>query len=525
MTATSPESVHRDGGGKVESDGDKKEAWRRDFRLLLGGSALSQLGTLGAAAANPLLALALTGSPIIAGWVAAATTLPGLFLHLPVGLLVDRYDRWRIMLVSQTIRVINSILLVIGLCVMDRPWPLLFVAAVVDGSCAVFFRIAELAAVRYVVPDGEAERAMGKSEARHHLAVVLGRPVGGMLFSAGRILPYALDAVTSLVSVVSLLFLKTRPLQSSKSTRKPWDVPIRNAVPRFKEGFRWLCHDKVIFVSLCACALANVGFQVVILLLVVEAERRQLSGSIIGGMLATSGLAGFFGALTAPRVAKFLTPAVTIKFCIFSWLPLVFIVALVGNPLVGMVAWGLCSFTGAYVNVAIAMRQSTVIPCGVLGRVEGVSQFLTTGAVTLGAGGGGYVIAVLGTRLTAVLIAAMFLMIVIGVSVLIPSGDRHCPEADDAPKLDRAQLDGDDGDAPNGDGADDDALLVRNTVPIASEARRVAGHDGVPIDGVAGSVKLDDRAVPAQPDRAEVPAAQPDHVTISSRRERVVVRS
>src|SRR5690606_26480494 len=157
-------------------------------------------------------------------------------------------------------------------------------------------------------------------------------------------------------------------------TKKPWNVSIGKAIPYFKEGFRWLCHDKEIFVSLCACALANIGFQVVILLLVVEAERQQLPGSVIGAMLATSGVAGFFGALTAPRVVKVLTPAVTVKYCIFSWLPLLFIVALVGNPLIGMIAWGVCSFTGAYVNVAIAMRQSTVIPCGVLGDRKSVVE-------------------------------------------------------------------------------------------------------------------------------------------------------
>lgn len=424
MTAASPRLAPRDGGGGAGGNGQAGEDWRRDFRLLLSGSALSQLGTLGVAAANPLLALALTSSPILAGWVAAATTLPSLFLTLPAGLFVDRYDRWRIMLICQVTRVVNSVVLVVGLCVLEEPWFLLVAAAVVDGSCAVFFRAAEQAAVRYVVPDGEAEQAMGKSEARHHLAVVLGRPLGPVLFSVGRVLPYVLDALTSLVSVVSLLLLKTRSLQSSKATGKPRNKPDRNLPSRFAEGIRWLCHDKVIFVSLCSCALANIGFQIVILLLVVEAERQQISGSIIGTMLTTSGVAGFLGALTAPRVVKLLTPPVTLKYCILSWFPLLFLVAVVDNPLLGMFIWGICSFTGAYVNIALVMRQSTIIPSDVLGRVESSSRFLTTGAVTLGAGGGGYVISIFGTRLTAALVAMVFLAIVIGVFVLIPTSGR-----------------------------------------------------------------------------------------------------
>lgn len=419
MTATPSESSPRNGGGATEDNGQQNGSWRRDFRLLLSGSALSQLGTLGAAAANPLLALALTDSPIVAGWVAAASTLPGLFLHVPVGLLVDRYDRRRIMLVSQVMRVVNSVLLVIGLVSVAEPWPLLVVAAVIDGTCAVFFRIAELAAVRFVVPDGEAESAMGKSEARHHLALVLGRPVGGVLFAAGRAFPYILDALTSLVSVVSLLLLKTKLLQSTTAPEEAPKMSKRGMLISAREGFLRIYQDRFLFISLLVCAIANIGFQIVILLLVVEAERQRLSGSVIGAMLATSGVSGFFGALTAPAVVRRLKPVATVKYCVIFWLPFLLIVASTQNPLIGMSAWGVCSFMGAYINVALAVHQSRVIPTEVLGRVEGVSQFLTTGAVTIGAFAGGYVITAFGTRLTAALVAAAFAGIVAAVLVLV----------------------------------------------------------------------------------------------------------
>ncbi|MFE9104778.1 MFS transporter [Actinomadura geliboluensis] len=425
MTAAPPGPSHRNGGGEDGPNGDEDGYWRRDFRLLLSGSVLSQLGTLGAAAANPLLALALTGSPIVAGWVAAASTLPGLFLHLPVGLLVDRYDRWRIMLVSQVLRVINSTVLVVVLCVAAEPWAMLVGAAVIDGSCAVFFRLAELATVRYVVPDGKAESAMGKSEARHHLALVLGRPVGGALFSLGRAFPYVLDALTSVVSVLSLLLLKDRLKTFESHKKRPLKISKKKVFASFKEGFRWIYRDNFLSVSLGACAIANIGFQVVILLLVVEAERQQFSGSVIGMMLATSGAAGFLGAITAPGMVRILTPAVTVKLCVVLWVPLLAVVAGVGDPLVGLCAWGACSFMGAYINVALAVYQGRVIPHRVLGRVEGVHRFITTGAVTLGAFSGGYVIAVLGTRLTAVLVTVAFVAIGIAALTLIRTPERR----------------------------------------------------------------------------------------------------
>ncbi|XRQ11316.1 MFS transporter [Actinomadura welshii] len=425
VTAAPSESDPQPGDGAVDSE-DEQDAWRRPFRLLLSGSVLSQLGTLGAAAANPLLALALTGSPIVAGWVAAASTLPGLFLHLPAGLLVDRSDRWLIMLVSQVIRVVNSIALVVCLCVVAAPWPILVVAAVIDGSCAVFFRIAELATVRFVVPDGKAENAMGKSEARHHVALVLGRPVGGALFALGRTFPYILDALTSLISAVSLLFLRNRLRLLESQRKKSLEMSEVGESGSLAEGFKWIFRDRFLSSSLSVCAIANIGFQIIILLLVVEAERKGLSGSVIGMMLATSGVSGFLGAITAPAMVRFLAPAATVKYCVALWVPLLLIVAIYSDPLVGMCAWGACSFMGAYINVALAVHQGRVIPRRVLGRVEGVSQFMTTGAVTIGAFAGGYVIATLGTRVTAALVAAAFAAIGIAVLVLVrnPGRDR-----------------------------------------------------------------------------------------------------
>ncbi|RKS76535.1 putative MFS family arabinose efflux permease [Actinomadura pelletieri DSM 43383] len=403
-------------GGADDSEG-KNDSWRRDFNLLLGGSALSQLGTLGAAAANPLLALALTDSPIIAGWAAAASTLPGLFLHLPVGLLVDHYDRKRIMLISQLIRVANSVLLFIGLCALAEPWPILIVAAVIDGSCAVFFRLAEFAAVRFVVPDGEAESAMAKNEARHHVALVFGRPLGGFLFTAGRALPYILDALTSLISVVSILLLKRKNLQSFELGRLEfWKLSKGKAVPSFKEGMRRIRDDEFLRTSLGFCTIANVGFQIIILVLVVEAERQRFSGTTIGLMLATSGICGVLGALTATRVVRWRRPRSTVRWSVTLWAPCLVIVAFTAEmPLIGIFVWGACSLTGAYINVALAMHQSRVIPQNVLGRVEGVAQFLTTGAVTLGASVAGYVIEALGTRVTAALVAVVFVLIAVGV--------------------------------------------------------------------------------------------------------------
>ncbi|MEU4563319.1 MFS transporter [Actinoplanes sp. NPDC023936] len=78
--------------------------WRnRDFTLLWGGQVVSGLGAQISATATPLLVLTTTGSPADAGLVGAAGTLPHLLANLPAGPLVDRWDRWRILLASEIV--------------------------------------------------------------------------------------------------------------------------------------------------------------------------------------------------------------------------------------------------------------------------------------------------------------------------------------------------------------------------------------------------------------------------------------
>ena len=72
----------------------------RDYLLLWSGQLVSSFGTQMSLLAFPLLMLALTHSPAAAGLLGAVRAIPYLFLSLPVGALVDRWNRKRVMVIS-----------------------------------------------------------------------------------------------------------------------------------------------------------------------------------------------------------------------------------------------------------------------------------------------------------------------------------------------------------------------------------------------------------------------------------------
>jgi hypothetical protein len=86
-------------------------SWRRGgtswpSRVFLSGQAVSLLGDGLAVLAIPLLVLGLTRSPLISALSAASQTLGYRAVGLPAGVLVDRLDAWRVLVVMDAVRAV-----------------------------------------------------------------------------------------------------------------------------------------------------------------------------------------------------------------------------------------------------------------------------------------------------------------------------------------------------------------------------------------------------------------------------------
>src|SRR5437762_4319828 len=77
----------------------------RDFMLLQAGQLLSTAGTQSASIAYPLLVLAVTNSPGKAGVVSFVRLAPFAIFGLVAGVAVDRWNRRRLMIASDLVRV------------------------------------------------------------------------------------------------------------------------------------------------------------------------------------------------------------------------------------------------------------------------------------------------------------------------------------------------------------------------------------------------------------------------------------
>src|ERR1043165_6908939 len=212
--------------------------WRNaDYMLLWSGQVISTLGTTASNVVYPFLILAMTNSPASAGIASALGAVPYIIFSLPVGALIDRWDRKRVMILCDIGRGLTLASIPIAMFFNVLTIWQIYIASLIEGSLFVFFNIAEVAALSRVVMKEQLPQAAAQNEAAFGTAAILGPSFGTFLYQTlGRGTPFLADAVSYAVSVVSLSFIKTQFQMERKATRRHLRAEIM-------EGLNWLWHQ------------------------------------------------------------------------------------------------------------------------------------------------------------------------------------------------------------------------------------------------------------------------------------------
>jgi MFS family permease len=348
----------------------------RDFVLLQAGQLFSTTGTQATQIAYPLLVLALTHSPARAGVVGFASIVPDALFGLLAGVAADRWNRKAVMIGADLVRIAAIASLVAALALDELTFAQIAIVAFVEGTAFVFFNIAEVGALRSVVPAAQLPDAAAAEQARLATVTLAGPSMGGALFGLGRALPFVADAISYLFSFASLLAIRT-PFQETR------EVDTSRIRSQIAEGFRWLWQQP--FLRTCALIFAgeNFNFQAIFLTFVVVAKRHGLSSGGIGACIALFGACSLLGSFAAPRITRLLSMRSLV--IVNLWLNLA-ILAFVFVPNV-YVLLGAVIPTAFFIpsgNAAIIGYRTAVTPDHLIGRVSSVARNIALLAQPLG---------------------------------------------------------------------------------------------------------------------------------------------
>jgi MFS family permease len=267
----------------------------RNFQLLWVGQVLSDLGSEISALAYPLLVLALTRSPAIAGLVGTVASLAAFAVRLPAGSLADRLDRRRAMIACDAVRAAAAAVLAALVLADAAAWPVVLAVAVVDRVGGTLFGPASTAALPLIVDDVQLEAAWAATEGRQYAASLGGPALGGVLFSVGRAVPFLADAVSYAVSMLTSAGLRGdfRP-RREEDGRGLWAEAL--------DGMRLLWRDRLMRTVLIQAPLINFAFNGAIFTVTIGLRQHGSSSAVIGAAQAVIMAGGLVGAVVAPRI-------------------------------------------------------------------------------------------------------------------------------------------------------------------------------------------------------------------------------
>jgi MFS family permease len=385
----------------------------RNYNLLWITQVVSELGSDISYIAFPLLILVTSGSPLEMGIVAAASAAAHMVGELPGGLLADRWDRKKIMLLCEGVRAVVLASLAITLLLGMYSFGHVLAVAVIEGLFAAMFGPAEDATVPRIVPEEQLSTAVARNTARTYIAGLLGPAVGGFLFSINRMVPFLVDAISYAASFVGLLFLKLPP--------RPIPEDSEPAIPGgLRAGLAWVLGQRVIRTTLAWIVMSNLVFAALVIVILAAAGQRQAGPGEIGIMMAFFGVGGLLGAIAAARLhAALPAPVIVLG---FSWIAaaLTATMTLVPGGLALGIVLGVIAFFAPVANTTIVTYQMLITPDEVRGRLSGVTGLCAGVAGALGPLLGGIVMAAIGGS-GGVLICAVALAAVALGSTLSPT--------------------------------------------------------------------------------------------------------
>jgi MFS family permease len=384
-----------------------------NYFKLFSASTISNLGDGIGLIAYPWLASAITRNPLLIALVVVVQRLPWLLFSLPVGVVTDRYDRRRLMVIANTLRA--GMTLLVAFVVLDRqgllPGPgevsdaatvittdtalylLVLLATFMLGFAEVLYDNSAQTFIPSIVHPDNLEKANGRMWSAELISnTFAGPPLAAILIAVAFSLPFFVDAATFGVSAVLIALIHRKaPIGADEPAgpaRRHWRVELA-------EGFRWLWGHELLRPMAIVLGLLNLLGTLSMATLVLYAQEVLNTTPTEFAILSTGGaIGGVVGGWTASNISRQLGPGhslwltligggvITFAIGLMTWWPLVW--AMFGIFMLFAVVWNV---------ITVSLRQ-TIIPDHLLGRVNSVYRFFAWGMMPIGAALGGVLVAV-----------------------------------------------------------------------------------------------------------------------------------
>lgn len=262
-----------------------------NYRLYFCGQALSLIGTWMQATAQAWLVLTLSGSAAVLGVVVALQALPVLLLGPYAGVVADRVDRRKLMIVLQSVMgLLAAVLAVLALGGWVQVWQVA-VLAVLLGLNNAFENPARQAFIHQIVGNDLIRNAVTLNSVLVNAARAIGPAAAGVILAAvGAGWCFAINAASFVAVVFSLWMMRTDEIA--------YEEPVARAKGQLREGLRYVGGRPTLWVPLVMMAIVGtLAYEFPVSLPVAAREVFDGGPQAFGFMTSSMGIGAVIGGL------------------------------------------------------------------------------------------------------------------------------------------------------------------------------------------------------------------------------------
>ncbi|WP_445635977.1 MFS transporter [Nostoc sp. DSM 114161] len=264
----------------------------RNYQLFFAGQGISLIGTWMTQLATIWLVYDLTNSPLMLGVVGFSSQIPNFFLSPFGGVFVDRFSRYRTLIGTQILAMIQSLALAaLALTGVIQVWQIIALS-LFQGFINALDAPARQAFVPELVERREdLANAIAINSTMVNGARLIGPAIGGLLIAGvGAGYCFLIDGLSYIAVIAALLAMKVKPWKNS--------ITDGNPLQKVKEGFVYAFSFPPIRAVLLLSALVSLlGLQNTILVPVIAEEVLKGGAEILGFLMAASGVGALSGGI------------------------------------------------------------------------------------------------------------------------------------------------------------------------------------------------------------------------------------
>ncbi|MFD4475661.1 MFS transporter [Streptomyces sp. NPDC058471] len=354
------------------AEGGPPSLWSNPaYRIFLGVQTLSALGDSFSYVALPLLVLHSTGSVLQMGLVTGLTGVASILTGLVAGVVADRFDRRRLLMLADGARCLLYLLIPLA-WISSTPIWLIYTVVPIAGCFSMLFQVTYVTVVPAIVQPDQITKANGHMYATYAVASVAGPALAGFVASsAGPAAAIGIDSATFAVSALGVLLVKFngRPQPTSPAQRG-------NISQEFLAGAKFLwAHPVLRPLTLLLSLITFLIYGLTDLVIYLVKHELDHPDTTVGYVLTAGTVGSFIASAAVARVRKRLGFGVT-WISAFSVAGLsVAGIGLSGSvPVIAVLMTITLMCTGIAGICSMSLRQE-VTPSHLLGRVT--SSFWT----------------------------------------------------------------------------------------------------------------------------------------------------